>query len=59
MLALEDVEGQGPDHWVGIPAGGTIEVCIGVSSGIVDYFGESGFTAQNVECIAYTEEYSY
>lgn len=65
VAAIKDDEGKvvyvGSDstYNVGIPAGGTIEVCIGVSSGIVDYFGESGFTAQNVECIAYTEEYSY
>lgn len=63
--AIKDGEGKvvyvGSDstYNVGIPAGGTIEVCIGVSGRIVEYFIDSGFTAQNVECVAYTQAYSY
>ena len=63
--AIKDGEGKvvyvGSDstYNVGIPAGGSVEVCIGVSSRIVEYFEESGFTAENVECVAYTEEYEF
>lgn len=63
--AIKDGEGKvvyaGSDstYNVGIPAGGSVEVCISVSSRIVEYFEESGFTAENVECVAYTQEYDF
>lgn len=44
---------------IGIPAGGSIEVCIDVSSSIADYFDECNFKAENVECVAFYETYSY
>lgn len=65
VAAIKDGEGNvvyvGSDsaYNIGIPAGGSIEVCLGVSNSIVEYFIECGFTAENVECVAYTEEYSY
>ena len=63
--AIKDSEGKvvyvGSDslYNVGIPAGGSVEVELGVSSSIVAYFLECGFTAEIVECVAYTEEYAY
>lgn len=65
VAALKDSEGNvvyvGTDsaYNIGIPAGGSIEFCISVSSSIVEYFTECGFTADVIECIAYTEEYDY
>ena len=63
--AIKDSEGKvvyvGSDslYNVGIPAGGSVEVELGVSNSIVEYFLECGFTAEIVECVAYTEEYAY
>jgi copper(I)-binding protein len=44
---------------IGIPAGGSAEVRINVTGAVVEYFTQNGFTAENVDCIAYTEEYVY
>ena len=44
---------------MGIPAGMKAVAVLDVTSAVIDFFDTNGFVPTSVDCIAYTEEYSY